>query len=134
MPYHPKSGHPDIFVHSRRNRADHPAISVAGTHFFAYCICFLTIPELIPRLRIEITHDFLMLRPIARHDVTKRIDKEGIEAHITGKQSLLTVNIVDQSMVEIRAEPLFGAVGLQKLVDKRFKMLCDHFAIMDDVA
>ena len=92
-------------------RTDHPAVAVAGAYFLPYRLRLRAVPEFVPFLPVEVAHDLLILRAVARHDIAVRVDEEGVEAHITGQQALLSVNIIDQTVVEIRAEPLFRAVG-----------------------
>ncbi len=44
---------------------------------------------------------------IAGHDIAIRIDEEGVKTHVARKQTLLTVDIVDQTVVKVCTEPLF---------------------------
>ena len=110
MVNHPESRLPDIFVHGGRCRADHPALPVAGTDLGADLLRLLRIPELLPGLGVQIAHDLLGLRPVAGHDIPIGINKEGVKGHIAGKKALLPVDVIDQSVVKIRAEPLLRLV------------------------
>lgn len=133
MHKHPPQRFPDVFVHGGRNRADHPAVSVAAAHLGTHLLRLGTVPEFVPRLRIEVAHDLLILCSVTGHDVAVRIDKEGIKTHIARKKPLLSVNIIDKTVIEIGTEPLFGAVGIEKLIDEILKILCDHRAVMNDI-
>ena len=133
MSKYPPSWFPDIFVHCRRNRSNHPAISVTMAYFFSNSFCFWTVPKFVPALCIQITHYFLILSSVTRHNITVWINKEGVKTHITRKESLLSIDVVNQAMVEVSTEPLLRVVGLEKLIDKILKILCNHRTIMDDV-
>ena len=113
MNEYPPQRLPDILVHGGRNGAYHPAVPVAMANLFAHFIRLLAVPQLIPRLRVEVAHDLLVLCAVAGHYVAVRVDEESIEAHIAGQKALLSVYIVDQTVVEVGTEPLFGTVGLQ---------------------
>lgn len=79
---HPPCGLPDVLVHGRRGRADHPTVAVAMTHVGADPLRCIGVPELVPGLHVEIAHDLLILGAVAGHDVSIRIDEEGVERHI----------------------------------------------------
>lgn len=49
------------------------------------------------------------------------------------QQTLLAIDVVDQTMVKVSAEPLLGAVAAEQFIDQILKVLCDHRAVMDDV-
>lgn len=93
----------------------------------------LRIPELIPSLLVEVAHDLLILGTVTRHDVTVWIDEERVERHVAGQQAGLTIDVVDEAVVEVGAEPLLGLAALEELVDERLKVLGDHGAVVDDV-
>ena len=131
--HYPESGLPDIPVHSRGYRTDHPAVAVTVPDFFADDFGFRTVPEFIPGLLVEVAHYFLVLGPIAGHDVAVRINEERVKTHIARKKSLLPVDIIDESVVEICSEPLLRAVGIQKLVDQTLELLGNLRAVMDDI-
>lgn len=46
----PSGGLPDILVHSRADRTNHPAVTVAATNLCTNLLCFRAIPQFIPRL------------------------------------------------------------------------------------
>lgn len=93
----------------------------------------LRIPELIPSLLVEVAHDLLILGTVTRHDVTVWIDEERVKRHVAGQQAGLTIDVVDEAVVEVGAEPLLGLAALEELVDERLKVLGDHGAVVDDV-
>ena len=113
MHEYPPQRLPDILVHGGRNRTYHPTVSVAASNLFAHDFSLLAVPKLIPRLRIEVAHYLLILRAVAGHYVAVGIDEEGIKTHVAGQKALLSVYIVDQTVVEVGTEPLFGTFGLQ---------------------
>ena len=112
MHEHPPHGLPNILVHGGAHAADHPAIPVAAAYLAADLLRLGAVPKLVPRLTVEVAHHLLILGAVAGHDVAVRVDEEGIEAHVAGQKALLTVDIVDEPVVEIGTEPLFGAVGI----------------------
>lgn len=130
---HPPTGLPDVLVHGRAHRADHPAVAVAVADLRADLLGLVGVPELIPRLVVEVAHDLLVLGSVAGHDVAVGIDEEGVERHVAGQQARLAVDVVDESVVEVGAEPLLGAVGPEQLVDQVLEVLGHHGAVVDDV-
>lgn len=130
---HPPAGLPDVLVHSRAHRADHPAVTVAVTDLRADLLGLVRVPELVPGLLVEIAHDFLVLGAVAGHDVAVGVDEEGVERHVAGQQTRLAVDVVDEAVVEVCAEPLLGAVGLEQLVDQVLEVLGHHGTVVDDV-
>lgn len=129
----PPERHPDVFMHRRAHRSDHPALAVAAAHFSAHGFCIGAVPKLIPGLGIKVTHHLLVTRAVAGHHVAVGIDEKGIETHITGKQPLLTVDVIDQPVVKVGAEPFLGAARLQQFVDEGFEVAGDHRTVADDV-
>ena len=129
----PSSRLPDILVHSRRYRTDHPAVTVAATNLRTNLLCFRAVPQLVPGLIVQVAHDFLILGTIARHNIAIRVDEEGIEAHIARQQTLLTVDIVDQAVVKVSTKPLLRAIAAEQFIDQILKVLCNHRTIMDNV-
>ena len=123
----------DVFVHSRSHRTNHPAVTVAMSYLLAYLLCLRRIPQFIPSLAIQVTHHLLILSTITWHHVTIRVDKESIETHITRQQTLLTIDIVDKTMVEVSTEPLLRRVRLQQLVHQVLEVLSHHRTIMDNI-
>ena len=95
MTDNPPRRFPNILVHRRRNRADHPAVSVALAHLPADGIRLRAMPKLIPALRVQVAHDFLILRSVAGHHIAIRVDEEGVKAHVAREQAFLTVDIID---------------------------------------
>ena len=130
---HPAGGLPDVLVHRRRDGSDHPAVTVAVAHLGADGIGLLRIPELIPALLVEVSHDLFVLGAVAGHDIAIRVDEERVEGHVAGKQARLAVDVVDEAVVEVGAEPLLGAVGLQELVHQILEVLRHHRTVVDDV-
>lgn len=130
---HPPGGHPNILVHSRGNRADHPAVAVAMPHLFADFFGFGAVPQLIPGLDVQVAHNLLVLGAVAGHDIAIGVDEEGVKAHIAGQQALLPVDVVDQAVIKVGAEPLLGAVAAQKLIDQIFKVFSHHRTVVDDI-
>ena len=92
---HPPTGLPDVLVHGRAHRADHPAVAVAVAHLRADILCLVGVPELIPRAIVEVAHDLLVLGAVAGHDVAVGVDEEGVERHVAGQQARLAVDVVD---------------------------------------
>lgn len=130
---HPPAGLPDVLVHGRAHRADHPAVAVAVADLSADLLGLVGVPELVPGLLVEVAHDLLVLGAVAGHDVAVGVDEEGVERHVAGQQARLAVDVVDQTVVEVGAEPLLGAVGLEQLVDQVLEVLGHHGAVVDDV-
>ena len=112
MPEYPPARYPDILVHGRGHRTDHPAVPVAASDLCTDRCRFRRIPQFLPALAIQIAHHFLILCTVAGHDIPLRINEKGVKAHIAGQQAFLSVNIIDQSVVKVSPEPLFGAVGI----------------------
>lgn len=130
---YPPAGLPDVLVHGRAHRADHPAVAVAVADLRADPLGLVGVPELVPGLLVEVTHDLLVLGAVAGHDVAVGVDEEGVERHVAGQQARLAVDVVDQAVVEVGAEPLLGAVGPEQLVDQVLEVLRHHGAVVDDV-
>lgn len=130
---HPPTGLPDVLVHGRAHRADHPAVAVAVSDLRADLLGLVGVPELVPRLVVEVAHDLLVLGAVAGHDVAVGVDEEGVERHVAGQQARLSVDVVDEAVVEVGAEPLLGAVGPEQLVDQVLEVLGHHGAVVDDV-
>ena len=133
VPKNPGGRLPDVLVHGGRDGANHPAIAVTVTHLRADPLSLWAVPKLIPTLLVEVTHDLLVLRTVAGHDVAIRINEERVECHVAWKQALLSVDVVDKSMVEVCPEPLLGALRLEELIHKVLEVIGDHGAIVDDV-
>lgn len=130
---HPPAGLPDVLVHGRANRADHPAVAVAMADLRADLLGLLGVPELVPGLLVEVAHDLLVLGAVAGHDVAVGVDEEGVERHVAGQQARLAIDVVDEAVVKVGAEPLLGAVGPEQLVDQVLEVLCHHGPVVDDV-
>lgn len=130
---YPPAGLPDVLVHGRAHRADHPAVAVAVADLRTDLLGLVGVPELVPGFLVEVAHDLLVLGAVAGHDVAVGVDEEGVERHIAGQQARLAVDVVDEAVVEVGAEPLLGAVGPEKLVDQVLEVLGHHGAIVDDV-
>ena len=79
---HPPGGLPDVLVHGGRGGTNHPATAITMANMRANLLGRLRIPELIPSLLVEVTHDLLILGAVARHNVTVWIDKERVERHV----------------------------------------------------
>ena len=77
--------------------------------------------------------DLFILGAVARHDITIRVDEEGIEAHIARQQTLLAVDVIDQAVVKVCTEPLFRAVATEQFIDQILEVLCNHRTIVDDI-
>ena len=107
---HPPAGLPDVLVHGRTHRADHPAVAVAVADLRADPLGLVGVPQLVPGLLVEVAHDLLVLGAVAGHDVAVGVDEEGVERHVAGQQARLAVDVVDEAVVEVGAEPLLGAV------------------------
>lgn len=114
---HPKRGLPDVFMHGGGGAADHPAVSVAGANLCAHCVGLRAVPHFVPCLCGQIAHDLLVLCAVAGHYVPVGVDEKGVEAHVAGQKPLLTVNVLNQAVVEVRAEPFFGAAACKQRVD-----------------
>lgn len=130
---HPPTGLPDVLVHGRAHRADHPAVAVAVADLRADPLGLVGVPELVPGLLVEVAHDLLVLGAVAGHDVAVGVDEEGVERHVAGQQARLAVDVVDEAVVEVGAEPLLGAVGPEQLVDQVLEVLGHHGSVVDDV-
>lgn len=130
---YPPSGLPDVLVHGRAHRADHPAVAVAVADLRANLLSLVGVPELVPGLLVEVAHDLLVLSAVAGHDVAVGIDEEGVERHVARQQARLAEDVVDEAVVEVGAEPLLGAVGPEQLVDQVLEVLGHHGAVVDDV-
>lgn len=130
---HPPAGLPDVLVHGRAHRADHPAVAVAVADLRADPLGLVGIPQFIPRLLVEVAHYLLVLGAVAGHHVAVGVDEEGVKRHVAGQQAGLTVDIVDEAVVEVGAEPLLGTAGPEQLVDQVLKVLGHHGAVVDDV-
>lgn len=130
---HPPCGLPDVLVHGRRGRADHPTAAVAMTHVGADPLRCIGVPELVPGLHVEIAHDLLILGAVARHDIAVGIDEERVKRHVTRQQTGLAIDVINKAVVEVGAKPFLGFAALEELVDERFEVLGNHRAIMDDV-
>lgn len=130
---YPPARLPDVLVHSGAHRADHPAVAVAVADLRADLLRLVRVPELVPGLLVEVAHDLLVLGAVAGHDVAVGVDEEGVERHVAGQQARLAVDVVDEAVVEVGAEPLLRAVGLEQLVDQVLKVLGHHGTVVDDV-
>ena len=130
---HPRRGLPDVLVHGRGNAANHPAVAVAVTHLGAHLLRLLRIPQLVPSLGVQVAHDLLVPGTVAGHHVAVGVYEKGVEGHVAGKKARLAVDVVDEPVVEVGAEPLFGLVGLQQLIHQVLEVLGHHGAVMDDV-
>lgn len=130
---HPPARLPDVLVHGRAHRADHPAVAVAVADLRADFLGLVRVPELVPGLLVEVAHDLLVLGAVAGHNVAVGVDEEGVERHVARQQARLAVDVVDEAVVEVGAEPLLGAVGLEQLVDQILEVLGHHGAVVDDV-
>lgn len=130
---HPPAGLPDVLVHGRAHRADHPAVAVAVADLRADPLRLVGVPQLVPGLLVEVAHYLLVLGAVAGHDVAVGVDEEGVERHVAGQQARLAVDVVDEAVVEVGAEPLLGAVGPEQLVDEVLEVLGHHGAVADDV-
>ena len=129
----PRRRLPDVLMHRGTHGPDHPAVAIAVPHFRAHGVRLRAVPQVIPVLHVQVTHHLLVLRPIAGHDIAIGIDKEGVECHIAGQKARLSVNVVDEPVVEIGAEPLLRAIALKKFVHQLFKVLGHHGPVVDYV-
>ena len=93
----------------------------------------IAVPQGIPIRILEVSHNLLVLGAVAGHHIPVGVDEEGVHAHIAGQKPGLSVDVVDEAVVEIGPEPLFGAVGPQQLVDQVLKMLGNRGPVVDDV-
>lgn len=130
---YPPAGLPDVLVHGRAHRADHPAVAVAVADLRANLLSLVGVPELVPGLLVEVAHNLLVLGAVAGHDVAVGVDEEGVERHVARQQARLAVDVVDEAVVEVGAEPLLGAVGPEQLVDQVLEVLGHHGSVVDDV-
>lgn len=130
---HPPCGLPDVLVHGRRGRADHPTVAVAMTHVGADPLRCIGVPKLVPGLHVEVAHDLLILGAVAGHDVTIRVDEKRVESHVARQKTRLAVDVVDETMVEVSTEPLLRLVAPEKLIDERLEVLGNHGTVVDDV-
>ena len=123
---HPPAGLPDVLVHGRAHRADHPAVAVAMADLRADPLRLVGVPELVPRLVIEIAHDLLVLGAVAGHDVAVGIDKEGVERHVAGQQARLAVDVVEEAGISDRVDFVGFVKGEEKerLIDGAACVLC----------
>ena len=133
MPEHPEKRLQDVLVHRRGDRTDHPAVAVAGADLLPYRLRLRAVPEFVPLLPVEVTHNLLILRAVARHDIAVRVDEEGVETHVARQQALLTIDVVNQTVVEVGAEPFLRAVAPEHPVDQILKIFRYHRAVVDDV-
>ena len=122
----PSSRLPDVLMHRRRNRTDHPAVTVAATNLCTNLLGLRAVPQLVPSLIVQVAHDFFILGTIARHNIAIRVDEEGIEAHVARQQTLLAVDVIDQTVVKVSTEPLLRAVAAEQFIDQILEVLCDH--------
>ena len=120
----PGSRLPDILVHSRADRTDHPAVTVAAANLCTNCLCFRAVPQLIPSLIVQVSHDLFVLGTVARHNIAIRVDEEGIKAHIARQQTLLAIDVIDQAVVKVSTEPLLRATAAEQFVDQILEVLC----------
>lgn len=130
---HPPCGLPDVLVHGRRGRADHPTVAVAMTHVGADPLRCIGVPELVPGLHVEVAHDLLILGAVAGHDVTIRVDEKRVESHVARQKTRLAVDVVDETMIEVSTEPLLRLVAPEKLIDESLEILGNHGTVVDDV-
>ena len=121
----------NILVHGGRNRAYHPAVAVAVSYKASHLFRLFAVPKLLPALPVQVSHNLLFLRTVARHDIAVRVDKECVKAHIAGQQAFLRENIIDKSVIEIRSEPLFGTVGIKQAINEILEILRNREAILD---
>ena len=98
---HPPAGLPDVLVHGRAHRADHPAVAVAMADLRADLLGLIGVPQLVPGLLVEVAHDLLVLGAVAGHNVAVGVDEEGVERHVAGQQARLAVDVVDEAVVEV---------------------------------
>ena len=78
-------------------------------------------------------HDLFVLSTIARHNIAIRINEEGIKTHIARKQTLLTIDVVDQAVVKVSTEPLLRAIAAEQFIDQILEILSNHRTVVDDV-
>ena len=129
----PPGGNPDIFLHGGGYGADHPAFPAAVLHPLADGVGLRAVPQGVPVGFLQVAHDLFALCAVAGHHIAVGVNKEGIHAHVTGQQTLLTVDIVDEAVVKVGPEPLLGAAGPEQLVDQVFKVFGNHGAVVNDV-
>lgn len=130
---HPARRLPDVLVHRRGHAADHPAVAVAVPDLRAHGLGLRRVPQLVPGLAVEVAHDLLVPGAVAGHDVAVGVDEERVEGHVAGKEPRLSVDVVDEAVVEVGAEPFLWFVALQELVHQRLEVLGDHGPVVDDV-
>ena len=133
MDQHPPGGHPDILFHGGRRGADHPAFPAAVLDPGPDGVGLIAVPKGIPIRILEVSHNLLVLGAVAGHHIPVGVDEEGVHAHVAGQEPGLTIDIIDEAVVEIGPEPLFGAVRPQQLVDQVLKVLGDHGPVVDDI-
>lgn len=121
----PSSRLPDVLMHCRRNRTNHPAVTVTAANLLADFFCLWAVPQFIPALSIQVAHDLFILGTIARHDIAIRVDEESIKAHVARQQTLLAIDVVDQAVVKVSTEPFLRAVAAEQFVDQILKVLRD---------
>ena len=114
---------PDVLVHSRTYTANHPAVTVAATNLCTNLLCLRAVPQFIPSLIVQVAHNFLVLGSIARHNIAIRIDEESVKTHIARQQTLLAVDVVDQTMIKVCTKPLLRAVAAEQFIDQILEVL-----------
>lgn len=133
VPKNPGGRLPDVLMHGGRDGANHPAVAIAVAHLRTNPLGLRAVPKLVPAMLVEVAHDLLVFGTVAGHNIAIRINEERVERHVAWEQALLSVDVVDKSMVEVCTEPLLGALGLEELVHKVLEVLGNHWAIVDDV-
>ena len=133
MPGDPDARNPDMLMHGRADGADHPAVPVAAADLPPDALRLRAVPQFIPGLPVQITHDLLLPGAVAGHHIAIGIDEEGVEAHVALQQPLLAVNVVDQTVIEVGPEPFLGAPGTKQLIDQRLEMGCHHGLVIDNI-
>ena len=97
-------------MHGGGNGTDHPAVPVTATDFAPDAFGFRAVPKLFPcGSFIEISHNFFILGAVAGHYIPVRVNEKGVKSHVTGKETFLSINVVDQPVVKISPEPFFRA-------------------------
>jgi len=61
----------------------------------------------------------------------QHFNEEGIKAHVARQQTLLAVDVVDQTMVKVSTEPLLRTVAAKQFVDQILKVLGNHRTVVD---
>ena len=74
-------------------------------------------------LIVQVAHDLFILGTITRHNIAIRVDEESIKAHVARQQTLLTIDIVDQTVIKVSTEPLLRAITAEQFVDQILKVL-----------